>query len=366
MRKLFIAASMGALMCMTACTQKNGYTITGTGERLHDGDSIFLNEIVENDFKRIDSTVVKDGKFEFTGNADSIEGMRFITDGKEGGVLAQIFIENGKIEVKLEKEDFRVSGTKANDALQAFSDMQKVETEKMMALYKKMDADTTLTEEETAKITDELKAIDSVMNVKVLEAVEANIDNAFGIQLLESVSFAYDAEKLLPILEKVPEKYSKKESIVRIKEDLNKKMQLAVGKNMPDITMNTPEGTPLSLGEVVAKNKYTLVDFWASWCGPCRQEMPHVVKAYAAYRAKGFEVLGVSLDENAEDWKKAIKDLGMAWPQMSDLKGWKSAASEVYAIRSIPSTFLVDQNGVIVARDLRGDALEKKLAELLK
>ncbi len=130
MRKLFIAASMGALMCMTACTQKNGYTITGTGERLHDGDSIFLNEIVENDFKRIDSTVVKDGKFEFTGNADSIEGMRFITDGKEGGVLAQIFIENGKIEVKLEKEDFRVSGTKANDALQAFSDMQKVETEK--------------------------------------------------------------------------------------------------------------------------------------------------------------------------------------------------------------------------------------------
>ncbi len=235
-----------------------------------------------------------------------------------------------------------------------------------MALYKKMDADTTLTEEETAKITDELKAIDSVMNVKVLKAVEANIDNAFGIQLLESVSFAYDAEKLLPILEKVPEKYSKKESIVRIKEDLNKKMQLAVGKNMPDITMNTPEGTPLSLGEVVAKNKYTLVDFWASWCGPCRQEMPHVVKAYAAYRAKGFEVLGVSLDENAEDWKKAIKDLGMAWPQMSDLKGWKSAASEVYAIRSIPSTFLVDQNGVIVARDLRGDALEKKLAELLK
>ena len=109
-----------------------------------------------------------------------------------------------------------------------------------------------------------------------------------------------------------------------------------------------------------------MIDFWASWCGPCRREMPVVVEAYKNFKAKGFGIVGVSLDEDLDKWKKAITDLNITWPQMSDLKGWQCEGAKLYGVRGIPATVLVDQEGTIVARDLRGDDLGKKLGELMK
>ena len=138
------------------------------------------------------------------------------------------------------------------------------------------------------------------------------------------------------------------------------------GQKYTDFALDTPEGKEVKLSDYVSENKYTLVDFWASWCGPCRKEMPSVAAAYAKYKAKGFGVVGVSLDSNPESWKKGIADLKITWPQMSDLKGWQSEAARLYGVRSIPSTVLVAQDGTIVARDLRGEDIASKLAELLK
>lgn len=133
-----------------------------------------------------------------------------------------------------------------------------------------------------------------------------------------------------------------------------------------DFEQAGPDGKMIKVSNYVGKNKLVLIDFWASWCGPCRAEMPNVVKTYTDFHAKGLEVLGVSLDMDKEKWLDAIAMLKMAWPQMSDLQGWDNAAAELYHVRSIPSNVLIDQNGKIVGKDLRGEELYSKMKELLK
>lgn len=139
-----------------------------------------------------------------------------------------------------------------------------------------------------------------------------------------------------------------------------------VGNKYIDIKLPGIQGNNVAVSDYVAKNRYTLVDFWASWCPPCRAEMPTIVKAYAQYHDQGFEVVGVSLDNNRDSWVIAIEQLGMTWPQMSDLKGWECQGAQLYHIQSIPANILVDQQGIIVAKDLRGEGLLQKIAELLK
>ena len=133
-----------------------------------------------------------------------------------------------------------------------------------------------------------------------------------------------------------------------------------------DFALPTLDGKRVLLSDVVAKNKITMVDFWASWCGPCRMEMPHVVQAYSKFRGKGLEIVGVSLDEKKEDWENAVKDMGLGWIQASDLKGWECSAARLYQVQGIPACVLINQKGEIVGRDLRGDELISRLSELLK
>ena len=138
-----------------------------------------------------------------------------------------------------------------------------------------------------------------------------------------------------------------------------------VGEQYTDIQLPGIQGNIVKISDYISKNKYTLIDFWASWCGPCRAEMPTVVKAYTDYHDKGFEVVGVSLDNDKEAWLQAIELLRMPWPQMSDLRGWDCEGAQLYNVRSIPSNVLIDQQGNIIAKDLRGEDLLNKMAELL-
>lgn len=138
--------------------------------------------------------------------------------------------------------------------------------------------------------------------------------------------------------------------------------QFMIGGVAPDFTQNTPEGEPFSLSSL--RGKVVLVDFWASWCGPCRQENPNVVRLYDKYKSKGFDILGVSLDRDMTRWVQAIEKDGLQWHHISDLKGWQNEVAQLYNVTSIPHTILLDKEGRILARNLRGQALEKKLAEL--
>ncbi|MBR4434453.1 MAG: TlpA family protein disulfide reductase, partial [Bacteroidaceae bacterium] len=146
----------------------------------------------------------------------------------------------------------------------------------------------------------------------------------------------------------------------------DKVLASSVGKQFIDFEMNNMAGGTSKLSDFVKQNKVTLVDFWASWCGPCRQKMPNVKAAYEKFGAKGFGIVGVSLDRDEESWKKGVADLGMAWPQLSDLKYWDCAGADLYGVRAIPATVLINQEGTIIARNLRGEALAEKLEEVLQ
>jgi len=153
---------------------------------------------------------------------------------------------------------------------------------------------------------------------------------------------------------------------LKLRKTIDKFLTVALGAVAPEFVMNDPNGKAVALSSF--RGKYLLIDFWASWCGPCREENPHVVAAYNKFKDRNFEILGVSLDQsNAKDaWLAAIEKDGLTWTQVSDLKFWDCEAAKLYAVRSIPQNFLLDPNGVIIAVNLRGDALTEKLAELLK
>ena len=212
-------------------------------------------------------------------------------------------------------------------------------------------------------LADRLDSLGEEQLKLIREIIRDNRDNDLPVKYIREAMYQFSYEELKDALNPKASYYSHPDL------DIPKRLLAGYEKRKPgirfhELEMKSPNDENVLLSQWVGKGNYVLIDFWASWCGPCRREMPFVIAAYEQYHAKGFEVVGVSFDQKKSAWVAAIQQLGMQWPQMSDLKGWKCAAADLYGVSSIPSNVLVAPTGMIIAMDLRGEKLANKLKEI--
>lgn len=361
MKKLFYAS---ALLALTACTG-NGYTINGEISDVNDGDSIYLVEMNGRQVTTQQSAVIKDGKFQFKGDQNE-PVLRYIMyqSNDDNDQALDFFLEDGTIKVKMDAVNPSVTGTPSNDAYQKVRDNINNLQNEMSELYDKL-SDENLSDDVRAALEKQSDELDKKYINALVDATKANATSEVGVYLFKNFYYYMDTPQLAEIVNLIPDKFANDEAISNIKQQVNKLTATAVGQKFTDFELKNLEGKAVKLSDYAGKGKVVLVDFWASWCGPCRQEMPNVVKVYNQYKDKGFEIVGVSLDQTEEAWKKGIADLGITWPQMSDLKYWQCEAAAIYGVNAIPHTVLIDKDGTIIERNLRGEKLYERIAELL-
>lgn len=334
----------------------------------NDGKQVYLLKII--DYEKtpqiIDSSFVNDSRFSFKLKDAKEPALAYIII-KEASPdmpnLIPFIYENGNISMVIDSIS-HVTGTPLNDNYQTYFDRSLSFGKKIHELDSKIESteDSALRNEYIGQIN----ALNKEIVDNTYGYIKENIKNKVGEVLLLSMLPSFNDSQISellaeasPELKKVVEKFQKQKTKTN-------PMPSFVGEKYIDISGPNPAGKEIFLSDYIKKNKVVLVDFWASWCGPCRTEMPNVVAAYKKYKSKGFEIVGVSLDMNKNLWTEALNDMNMTWPQMSDLRGWDSKISAVYEVTSIPFTLLIDQNGEIIAEKLRGSELEDILADLLE
>lgn len=365
MKKILYLFSILAVL-LTSCSQKNELTGTLSSPDC-DGKQVYLltMENFDSPFLPTDSTVIKNGRFEFQLKDNQPEGVGYILikDAPRSIPNGIPFVyEKGHITVKIDSVA-QVTGTPLNDKSQAFFDKLNVVAKKAEAIGDKIGQ--SQNEEERSQLFQDLMVVNKEASGIIFDFVKDNITNKVGEFYFIHFSQAFDEAQVKELLAIASPEFKTKVEDFFNAEDTDMTSNF-VGKDFINISGETPDGKTISLSDYVGKSKLVLLDFWASWCGPCRVEMPNLVEAYAKYKSKGFEIVGVSLDDNKAAWEKGIKDLNITWPQMSDLKGWESKLSGAYHVTGIPFTLLIDQNGKIIAENLREDQLQKMLEELLQ
>lgn len=360
--KQYLLALLPFFFLIACKTQSPDPVVKGTVKNLGDGEIYFIRS---GDEKKIDTVKVIKDQFEYQTKVSepTVFMVNFGPDQQPGFLI----LESGETTLQYEMgnmNSLNIKGGKEQDVYNQFLTMCRPVFTQMDSLGKVAMANEDNTDL-LQNLQGEFYRLDGILKGYQMTFIEQHK----GSYATAFIAINYFNEKMDKNQAEVEKVYNLLEEKIKGSYYGKKLAELSTqlkgtseGQPAPDFTLNDVSGKPVSLSSF--KGKITLIDFWASWCGPCRAENPHVVAAYEQYHDKGFDILGVSLDEDKAQWEKAIQKDGLVWTQVSDLKGWSSSAAALYGVQSIPSNFLLDKDGKIIAKDLRGDALEAKLKTL--
>ncbi len=385
MKKALLLVSMA--LGVIACNQlaDNEYIISGTAEGFNDGQTVILEKIAENGMglEPVDTVKIEKGKFEIKGTITEPQIYLLQLENANGKI--PFVLENGKITVVVDKDTIgnsKKSGTYNNEMYHEFENTMKAleknlqkelseYQQKNMALMQEAQANTDM--ETITKLQKEYQAIMKKGSDEATKFAQTHPKAFVSVMILEGATKQPNAAEELENIKKIYNaftndlKNTKPGKAIKAKiEELSKpKAATNVGDMAPDFSAPNPEGKTVSLKESLGK--VTIIDFWASWCGPCRKENPNMVALYNEFHSKGLNIIGVSLDRpgKADEWKKAIANDKLTWTHISNLKHWDDPIAKTYGIEGIPATYILDETGKIVAKDLTGEALKAKIKELL-
>ncbi len=367
--KNLVAITLITLILASCSSKPEGFVINAkiSGE-LENGTKVFLkttdslNQLVD-----VDTTTVENGLFTFNGNQQQPKLHYIFLESNRGNI--PVFIENGEIDLKFQKDSLNyaeLKGTPQNEIFMNFLDESRKMAERARSMQRDLrdasqqrdTATVTSLREEYLELQDEVKTYN-------IDFAKENPNALISVLIIGNLmqSKAISTEEVEKMYQALTPEMKASEPGETLKKQLDKSKNTDIGGVAPEFSAPTPEGDILALSDV--KGKVTLVDFWAAWCRPCRAENPNIVSVYNKYHEKGLNVIGVSLDTRAEDWTRAIEADGLSWNHISNLKRFQDPIAQLYNINAIPAAFLLDENGVIVAKNLRGAALEQKVAELL-
>ncbi|MBN1650547.1 MAG: AhpC/TSA family protein [Bacteroidales bacterium] len=359
-----------AMLFISSCSSVDGnksFTIDVKLDGLPEGKELYLQQQTDNGYEVIDTAKVDNAGMVFKGNLEQPK-LVYITSSAFRGAIP-VFIEAGKMEVVGRLDSLskaKVNGSKAHEFYASvngkLADLDKIWQDFYYGPYRAMSS------EEKAANEDRINMLyDSAQSMKAKyledELLKSGNEPATPLIALNNID-EMDIVAAQEIYDNLSPEIVNAADAKRMAARIAIIKRSAIGQPLIDFSMNDTTGNAITLSEY-AKGKYVLVDFWAAWCAPCRRENPNVVANYKKYHDKGFTVFGVSFDQKKENWIKAINDDGLVWGHVSDLQYWSNAAGKLYGIRSIPQNILLDPDGIIIAKNLRGPALGEKLEELL-
>lgn len=373
MKKIVLLTILSAIIIGCGDVKEGEFTIDGQAKGVDNGKLIVLHKQDDSlGMIPVDTTRIKDGKFTFKGKTKEplmhqiqIEGVNIET--------FYVITETGEIEITIDKDSVqktKVSGTYNNDEMQSFTDKRNEFQSKIKEFeYKNQSklavAQNTNDEKTIKQLQADYAVLQKNMKDYVMKYIEEHPKSYISSLLIYSMfgDFEPDVAKIQKYYDGLDQSLKDHSEGKKILKKLKDAKKVDVGKRAPDFSAKSPEGKVISLKESLGK--VTIIDFWASWCKPCRMENPNVVALYNELHSKGLNIVGVSLDKDLNKWKEAIAKDGITWTQVSNLKEWSEPIALLYNVNSIPKTFVLNKYGVVVAKDLTGKELKDKVTELL-